>query len=395
MRVMTIMFLLVLYVTSVSAGDLTIINATLIPSPNARPMSNATITIHDGLIKRIAEGESAATGKIIDAEGLVVTAGLWNSHVHFTDPALVGNATQIIQDMLLKFGFTSVVDTGSYLPATIKLRKAIDAGHMYGPRIITANGSFVYTDGTPSYLPPNVQLPEVERAELAVPMVNAVLDSGADGIKIFSGSLKSSTKTILIPPDIVRALTDAAHARGTFVISHPANRAGLENAVYNGVDVLAHTTPPAGRLDSRLVKEMVDRNVGLIPTLKLWSWEGRRTRGTEPELSASQKAAVDQLAEFFEAGGQVLFGTDVGYIRDYDTTEEFEMMYQAGMKFANILASLTVNPATRFAKETGEVVVGGRGDLVIFAGDPRRDVRAFAQIMTTIRGGEVVFSRSK
>lgn len=44
----------------------------------------------------------------------------------------------------------------------------------------------------------------------------------------------------------------------------------------------------------------------------------------------------------------MLFGTDVGYMHDYDTAEEYELMAQAGMDAGQILASLTTAPAERF-----------------------------------------------
>jgi hypothetical protein len=37
----------------------------------------------------------------------------------------------------------------------------------------------------------------------------------------------------------------------------------------------------------------------------------------------------------------------VGYIYQYDTSEEYSLMQRAGMTFPQILASLTVNPARR------------------------------------------------
>lgn len=43
--------------------------------------------------------------------------------------------------------------------------------------------------------------------------------------------------------------------------------------------------------------------------------------------------AEQQLKAFSEAAGQVLFGTDVGYIEQFDTAEEFVWMSRAGMSF--------------------------------------------------------------
>ena len=58
--------------------------------------------------------------------------------------------------------------------------------------------------------------------------------------------------------------------------------------------------------------------------------------------------AAAQLGAFSKAGGQVLFGTDVGYTDLFDTSDEFKWMSRAGMSFDEILSSLTTNPAERF-----------------------------------------------
>ena len=44
--------------------------------------------------------------------------------------------------------------------------------------------------------------------------------------------------------------------------------------------------------------------------------------------------AAQQLKAFSQAGGQVLFGTDVGYIDMFGTSEEFAWMSRAGMNFS-------------------------------------------------------------
>ncbi len=332
---------------------------------------------------------------VLDGGGRTATAGLWNSHVHLTDPAL-GDGTAltpgtqaILQDMLLSRGFTSVVDTGSLPATTLAIRAAIDAGTLDGPRIVMAGGSFVYRDGTPSYLP-GIHLPELETPAQAAPAVNTVLDMGLDGIKIFSGSFKSPTQTVLLPPDVIAAVSAAAHARDRFVVAHPTSRNGLVNALRGGVDVLAHTAPDAGPLGAALVAEMRDAELALVPTLQLWSWELRRHGAPVAAVAEFQQAGVAQLAEFAAAGGEVLFGTDAGYMRDYDPSEEFAMMQAAGMDFASILASLTTAPAQRFSTGSGRLEAGAEGDVVLFRQDPSRSPTAFAAIAYTIRHGRVV-----
>lgn len=376
--------------TSHTAVDLTITNVTLYAGPGREPIDAATIVIDDGIVVEIGSEQPNNSRRVIDAGGRIATAGLWNSHVHFTNPAVHADTATAVQDMLLRFGFTTVVDTGSDLAATLTLAAAFDTGEVAGPRILTASGSFVHTNGTPAYLP-GVRLPEIENVDAAEPMVAAVLAAGADGIKIFSGSFQSPTQTIHLPPAIIAAITRAAHAKDSFVMSHPQSRQGLIAAVQNGVDVLAHTAPSAGPLGQELIAEMVRRNVALIPTLKLWRYELTRAGVPEQQVRAFLSQGVGQLAEFAAADGEIIFGTDVGFMSDADPTEEYALMGDAGLDFSAILTSLTTNPAGRFLGESGEVAVGARADIVIYRESPAKNPTNFAQVAYTISRGRVVY----
>jgi len=104
---------------------------------------------------------------------------------------------------------------------------------------------------------------------------------------------------------------------------------------------------------------------------------------------------IQQLRAYSEAGGQILFGTDVGYIEQFDTAEEFKLMARAGMSFQQILGSLTTNPAERFGYAThrGRIAEGMDGDLVLLGADPAQDVTAFSKVRYTIRDGKVIYSQ--
>jgi imidazolonepropionase-like amidohydrolase len=100
-----------------------------------------------------------------------------------------------------------------------------------------------------------------------------------------------------------------------------------------------------------------------------------------------------QLRAFADAGGQVLFGTDVGYMTDFDPTDEYVFMQQAGLSFPRILAALTTAPAERFglAMRTGRLARGLDADVAVIEGDPATDIRNLARVRYTLRGGRVLY----
>jgi imidazolonepropionase-like amidohydrolase len=133
--------------------------------------------------------------------------------------------------------------------------------------------------------------------------------------------------------------------------------------------------------------------MSLTPTLTLFDVEAKKA-GAPPDVEQKiVDKAVARLRAFSAAGGDVLFGTDVGYIYQFDTSEEYELMQRAGMTFPQILASLTINPARRFgfSDHSGHVAVKMDADLTVFRGDPGTDISAFSRVSYTIRAGKVIY----
>lgn len=133
--------------------------------------------------------------------------------------------------------------------------------------------------------------------------------------------------------------------------------------------------------------------MALIPTLTLWHVE---SRGESPEEfeKGMNSVVLPELRGYSEAGGQILFGTDVGYIEQFDTSKEFVWMSRAGMSFQQILASLTTSPAQRFgySDSSGRIAKGMDADLVVLSADPAQHVTAFSKVRCTIRSGKIIYS---
>lgn len=67
---------------------------------------------------------------------------------------------------------------------------------------------------------------------------------------------------------------------------------------------------------------MIGAHVALIPTLKLWKFEQLK-RNPSDAFDDKNPVGANQVRAFAELGGQIVFGTDVGYMTDYDPTEEY------------------------------------------------------------------------
>lgn len=166
-------------------------------------------------------------------------------------------------------------------------------------------------------------------------------------------------------------------------------------AVRAGVDVLAYPTPQSGPWTKDVLDAMKQARIALIPTLSLWRYELRH----EPVSLADgfEETAIGQLRAWVRAGGVVLFGTDVGYMTEYDPTEEYALMAKAGMSFQEILMSLTTAPAERFAasKQFGRIAPGLVADLTVLRSDPSKHIRALADVGYTVREERLIYRSSR
>ncbi len=382
-----------------------LVGGRVLPSPDAATIPDGVVLIEDATITAVGSRTAVRVppgATVIDCSGGTVTAGFWNSHVHFTGAAFTGADTApseslatALRAMLTSYGIIHAIDTGSYLPNTLALRRRIESGEVAGPSILTAGSGFVPAGGSPYYILPT-KLPELTRPEDRV-LVDAELARGADIVKLFTGSWATPRAIVVMPVDIVRAAVEAGHGRGKLVFAHPSNSPGARAAIEGGVDVLAHTFPTSldgSPWDRALPAMMKERGMGLVPTLKLWPYELKRAGLPVELIELVLGTGVAQTRAFAELGGQLLFGTDVGYMTDYDPTEEFVYLQRAGLAPAQILAMLTTAPAARFERErTGRLAPGLAADVVVLDGDPAQDVRAFAKVRTTIRNGRIIHGR--
>jgi imidazolonepropionase-like amidohydrolase len=379
-----------------------LVGASIYTSPSEDPIRDGVVLIQGEKIVSVgsrAQMQFPETAHVLDCFGLTITAGLWNSHVHFFErkwadvaniPAL--ELSRQLQDMLTKYGFTSVFDTGSVWENTRRLRDRIDSGEVPGPKIRSTGEGLVPPGALPSDQVLGVMgvmklpAPEVADAPQAAAAAKKLLDAGADAIKIFASAPRGSP----LPESVFQAAADEAHRASKPVFVHPNNAADALAAVRGGVDIIAHTTPHSGPWDETLLAAMKEKRVALTPTLTLWKYYMRHDR-----LSAQEKVTnteIGQLRAWIATGGTVLFGTDLGAV-EYDPSEEYALMSEAGMTFPQILAALTTAPADRFgdANKLGRVAAGLQADLAIFHQDPAIDLRALSHVKYTFRAGKIIY----
>ncbi len=372
-------------------------------TPDSDPIDHATVLVRTGVIVAVGQEISIPQNtQIIECPNCTVTAGFWNCHIHFTeskwDYAAFKSADTLnaqLADMFSSRGFTTVADLSSDLRQTISLRRRIETGDLKGPAIYTAGaGQYpphaipYYLDSLPFFI--RWQMPQPETPEAAAAVEERNIARGADILKLFTGSIVKPGHIVPMPLENARAAVDVAHRHGQLAFAHPSNLPGTEVAIESGVDVLAHAPSDTTGIGDALLQSVIDHRMSMMPTLKMFA----TTVSTSPKFLLPIYAIVRR---FHQLGGDLMFGTDVGYMEDYSTEDEFRALAQSGLNYRDMLRMLTVAPATRFgvAAQRGTITSGKMADLVVLDGDPASDVAAFSRVRFTIRNGRVIYERTR
>lgn len=387
-----------------SNGSLALVGGTVYPSPSDEPLGDEVVLIESGRITAIGKKgtvEIPKNAQILDCSGLTITAGFWNSHVHFFErkwanageiPA--GDLARQLQEMVTRYGFTSVFDLGSVWQNTRGIRQRIESGEIPGPRIRSTGEALVAPGAIPSAQILGIlgetpfRGPEITDDTQAARESRKLLDEGVDGIKVHLQPPPPPNRPI--PESAIQAAVNEAHRSGKPVFVHPNSGADVLAAIRDGVDVIAHTTPRSGPWEDAILAAPRQNQAALTPTLAMWEASMRHDRISAQEQFVG--TAVGQLRAWVAAGGMVLFGTDLG-AGDYSPLEEYTLMARAGMNFRQILATLTTTPARQFgdSKRLGRVAIGFLADLAVMKGDPSNDIRSLQAIQYTIRDGVVIY----
>lgn len=382
-------------------------SAKIYVSPDQPPVSGKIVIAGAKIRSVVPKSNRSATAVARQCDGGIVVAGFQNSHVHITNGGVLDmrrEPAQVLENalskMLMSYGYTTVFDIAADPEDLSALRDRIERGELHGPRILGALPLFP-PHGLPFYIanmpkPLLDKLKQPNSVDEALQSLREGFAAGMDGTKLFIATPQAGGTIKRMPADIARVAVEETHRRGKLVFAHPTDFQGIRDAIAAGVDILAH--PP---LDAPspwpepLIKQVRDAGMFMIPTLKLLQFELEKQQVPAAIAERLVNNNVAEFGKFVASGGKVLFGTDVGYVTDYDPTREYELMAQAGLTPMQILASLTTTPAARWQeqKRRGRIAAGMDADLVVLDADPADSPRNFASVRCAIRSGAVIYSR--
>ena len=253
-------------------------------SPEATPLDDAVIVTISGVItadRQPSDVQIPPDARVIDCTGqdrrrrLLEQPRPFHAKPCGRTPASAPAAplTAHMQEMLTRWGFTTVWDLGSD-PQRYRWRCAAASMRTKSsvPDIFLV-GSIFPRDGRPAYLPAEMQLPEAATPERGgADGARTYMSFGLDGIKLFTGSYKGAGKPVVnMDAAIAKAAVDVAHAQGKPVFAHPQNTAGVEAVIAAGVDVMAHTVARQPGYPPEQLARFKQQGIALTPTLSLFA----------------------------------------------------------------------------------------------------------------------------
>ena len=414
---------------------LVLTNVTVVDVRTGGLRPGMTVTIRGGRIASIAAKGPGPdpVGQRIDGSGKFLIPGLWDMHVHLAFGDWFPGAREIVLPLFVANGVTGVRDMGSDLAPVVEWRRAIGAGTLIGPRIVTSGPML---DGPKPRFPSSVAIATPADGRRAV---RDLQKQGVDFIKLQS----------LIPREAVLAIADEAKKRGMVVAGHvpDAVRASEVSAagqksfehligIFEGSspDEAAFLTGPKGigRFLASYDPARAAALFGLLAKNRTWQcptlvWERGGTLMDERDLAhdplrkyapkawtdhawrrftdeivagyiddlATRKRFVAQELEvvggLHRAGVPFLAGTDtppgVFVFPGFSLHDELELFVQAGFTPREALETATLNPAIYLGldRELGTVDVGKVADLVLLDANPLERIgntRAIAAVIT-------------
>ena len=410
-------------------GDaVTVVRAgALIDGTGAEPQRDVTVTIESGVITRVETGYEAPRGAtILDLSDYTVMPGLINAHTHTMLP---GDGTPFeewmeLPDELLLLqahanaltalhsGVTTIRDCGGKGAIMFRLRDAIRAGIVPGPRFVLSGYPLTITGGHCRYFGGEVDGPEAMRAAARL-----LLKNGADFIKIMAaggGTVGTYAQFPAYDVAEMRAAIDEAHKIGKLASCHCIATVSVERALDAGTDHIEHCSFMAPdstwRYDERVAQRVADAGVYVTATLQVMVdsmaiMQERYAQGiaTPQEVQVvtltphRNEESIANIRHLHDLGVPIVAGNDAGwrYTGFDDFHKELALLVRAGMTPLEAIHAATGRAAKACQLDgiAGTIAAGCAADLLAVRGDPATDLSALNMPAMVLQAGKIIVDR--
>ena len=382
-----------------------------------RVAEHRSVVVRDGVIAEVGDATLSVPprAQVVAGRGRTLLPGLIDAHVHLSDSA----EADLRQSLAV--GVTTDLDMWNAGPRYERLKELRAADPPDVADVRTAGTGATAPGGHPTQMGGG-SFPTITDPADAQAFVDARIAEGSDYIKIIYDDLSSIGRhQPMLDKRTLKALVDAAHARGRLAVVHVLSEWQAKDAIEAGADGLAHLFTGA-TVSPELASLAATHHVFVTPTLTvLYSDCGQpsgprigndsllrpyirpamrkqATMAFPPTKGASCEGTREAVRQLVRAGVPVLTGTDApspGQSYGASVHGELELLVGAGLTPVQALTAATSAPARAFwLTDRGVIAPGKRADLVLVDGDPTRDITATRRIVSVWKKGvEVKRSR--
>lgn len=321
--------------------------------------------------------------------GIDTRRGGLAAQAHEPPAIAAGNALGRLQDDL-RGGVTTARLCGDLDGLDLRLRAAIEAGHLVGPRLAVAGRAMKSPRGGGGAI---VSIMTDDAGEIAR-AVAANLADGVDFIKLFVsdgvGDPSREPTACYYSEAQVAAAVRPAHAAGRRVAAHLLGGPGVAAAIGGGLDVIEHAW-----FFTEADLDLAARHETLI-TLTLGVLCGPHGHAFGDTPAEADRLA--RLGEAAQATARRVIARGLRYVVGTDAvhgclTDEVVWLVALGETPMRAIQVATARPAAELgmSSDLGTLEAGKLADVVAVDGDPLADVSALQRVRLVILGGRIVY----
>ncbi|WP_431045273.1 amidohydrolase family protein [Streptomyces sp. P1-3] len=344
-----------------------------------------------------------SAGHRVDASARTVLPGLWDAHTHPWQYTYGGRQTAL----QLAYGITTAVSLGGFSYEQARIREAVAAGALAGPRLLTCgellDGPRVaYSMGRAHRTRAGLRRSLERGAALDWDFVKTYVRAPGwvmeEAARFAHDRLGVRTGSHLCSPGVQLGQDLTTHLQATQRLEYGHATSATGHAyqdlteIYTGTDFRLIATPftaqpligadPALAEDERVTRLMPPWDTAVV----------RQLAGTPPtaEQLATLGTEIDVYRRVLEGGGLVALGTDAPLVPvGLHLHMALRALHRYGLSPAEALRTATVLPARAFGAERdlGTLEVGKAADVVVVDGDPFTDFDSLVRTESVLRGG--------